>query len=123
LQQLQNVGVTISTKKYVLTAPDVTIVGHKCTFGGCIPHKKKVQKIRNWAECQNLTQVCGFLDVYVVLQVLIKSVALIAHPLVDLTQMTVPFKGGGTPTNSYVVSEGQDLSSSCASLPVLQIWM
>jgi hypothetical protein len=63
LQRLQNVSITVSTKKFILAAPDATIVGHKCTFDGHIPHEKKVQKIRDWPECQNLTQVRGFLDV------------------------------------------------------------
>jgi hypothetical protein len=32
LQYLQNVGATVSTKKFVLAAPDAVIVGHKCPF-------------------------------------------------------------------------------------------
>ena len=42
LQQLENVGVIVSTKKFILTAPDATIVRHKCTFNGHIPHEAKV---------------------------------------------------------------------------------
>ena len=49
--QLENVSITVSAKKYVLTTPDATIVGHKCTFEGCIPHEDKVQKICDWPEC------------------------------------------------------------------------
>jgi hypothetical protein len=45
LQHLQNVGATVSAKKFVLVAPDAVIVGHKCTFEGQIPHEAKVQKI------------------------------------------------------------------------------
>ena len=53
----------VSTKKLILTAPDATIIRHKCTLNGCIPHKAKVQKIWDWPECQNLTQVHRFLGV------------------------------------------------------------
>ena len=63
LQCLQNVGIIVSAKKSILTALDTTIVGHKCTFNSRIPHDKKVQKICNWLECQNLTQVHRFLGV------------------------------------------------------------
>ncbi|KAF8548033.1 hypothetical protein OG21DRAFT_1375199, partial [Imleria badia] len=48
LQRLQNVGATVSAKKFILAAPDATIVGHKCTFEGRVPHELKVQKIRDW---------------------------------------------------------------------------
>ncbi|KIJ06790.1 hypothetical protein PAXINDRAFT_35737, partial [Paxillus involutus ATCC 200175] len=48
LQRLQNVGATVSAKKFVLAAPDATIVGHKCTLEGRIPHEDKVQKIQDW---------------------------------------------------------------------------
>ena len=57
LQRLQNVSTTVSAKKFILTAPDATIVGRKCTFEGRIPHELKVQKICDWLECETLTQV------------------------------------------------------------------
>ncbi|KAF8547106.1 hypothetical protein OG21DRAFT_1371815, partial [Imleria badia] len=57
LQRLQNVGATVSAKKFILAAPNATIAGHKCIFEGCVPHKLKVQKIRDWPECETLTQV------------------------------------------------------------------
>jgi hypothetical protein len=45
LQHLENVGATVSVSKFVLAAPTPTIVGHKCTFKGCVPEESKVQKI------------------------------------------------------------------------------
>ena len=45
LQRLQNVNATVSAKKFILAAPDATIVGHKCTFEGRVPHEAKIQKI------------------------------------------------------------------------------
>ena len=92
LQWLQNVGTTVSIKKFVLTAFNTTIVRYKCTFNGHIPHKNKVQKICNWSECQNLTQVCGFLGVCGVLQIFIWDFAFIACPLVNLAWKGVLFK-------------------------------
>ena len=47
LQCLQNINATISAKKFVLAALDTTIVGHKCTSEGQVPHEAKIQKIRD----------------------------------------------------------------------------
>ncbi|KIO00578.1 hypothetical protein M404DRAFT_102930, partial [Pisolithus tinctorius Marx 270] len=77
LQCLQNIGATVLAKKFVLAALSAVthqrsfhtlthtavIVGHKCTFEGRIPEESKVQKIHDWPEGRNLTQVHGFLSV------------------------------------------------------------
>ena len=44
----------VSAKKFILAAPDATIVGHKCIFEGQIPHELKVQKTCDWPECETL---------------------------------------------------------------------
>ena len=85
LQHLKVVNITVLAKKFVLTAPDATIVGHKCTFEGHIPHDKKVQKIHDGPQCQNITQVCRFLGMCGVLHIFIKGFTSIARPLVNLT--------------------------------------
>ncbi|KIN97320.1 hypothetical protein M404DRAFT_93417, partial [Pisolithus tinctorius Marx 270] len=70
LQHLQNIGATILAKKFMLATGNIShsalsavIIGHKCTFEGHILEESKVQKICNWPECHNLTQVHGFLGV------------------------------------------------------------
>ena len=92
--RLQNVNATISAKKFVLAAPDATIVGHKCTSKGWVLHEAKIQKIRDWPECENLTQVCRFLAICSVLQIFIRNFAAIARPLVGLTQKGILFEWG-----------------------------
>ncbi|KAJ8594371.1 hypothetical protein M405DRAFT_693057, partial [Rhizopogon salebrosus TDB-379] len=57
LQRLGVVGATVSATKFVLAAPTAVIVGHKCTIEGRVPKESKVQKIRDWPECQNISQV------------------------------------------------------------------
>ena len=84
LQRLQNVNATVSAKKFVLATPDATIVGHKCTSEGWVLHEAKIQKIRDWPECENLTQVRGFLGTCGVLQIFIRNFTAIARPLVGL---------------------------------------
>ena len=91
LQHLKVVNIMVLAKKFILAASDATIVGHKCTFEGRIPHDKKVQKICNWPQCQNITQIHGFLDVCGVLCIFIKGFTFIAWPLVNLTWKGVPF--------------------------------
>ena len=85
LQCLQNVNATVSAKKFVLAALDTTIVGHKCTSEGQVLHEAKIQKIRDWPECENLTQVHGFLGTCSVLQIFIRNFTAITRLLVRLT--------------------------------------
>jgi hypothetical protein len=47
IQRLENVGATISAKKFVLAAPTVVILGFKCTIDGRVPEESKTQKIRD----------------------------------------------------------------------------
>ena len=105
---------TVSAKKFILAVPDATIIGHKCTFEGCIPHEAKVQKIRDWPECQSLTQVRGFLGVYSVLCIFIHDFASLAHPLVHLTKKGVTFDWGEPQQNAM-----QCLKDAICQSPVL----
>ena len=84
LQCLQNVNTTILAKKFVLATLDATIVGHKCTSEGQVLHEAKIQKIRDWPECKNLTQVRGFLGTCGVLRIFIRNFTAIARLLVRL---------------------------------------
>jgi hypothetical protein len=94
LQCLQNVGATVSAKKFMLAAPDAVIVGHKCTFEGRIPHEAKVQKIQDWPECTSVMHVHRFLGTCGVLHIFIRNFAMITRPLVNLTRKGVPFEWG-----------------------------
>ena len=92
LQRLQNVNTTISATKFVLAALDATIVSHKCTSEGWVPHEAKIQKIRDWPECKNLMQVHGFLGTCGVLRIFIQNFTAIARLLVGLTRKGIPFE-------------------------------
>jgi hypothetical protein len=91
LQRLENVGATVSASKFVLAAPTAIIVGHKCTFEGRVPEESKVQKIRDWPEPTNQSQVRGFLGTCGVLRIFIRDFSRIARPLVNLTRKDAPF--------------------------------
>jgi hypothetical protein len=92
LHRLAHAGVTISAKKLFLGVPSVTIVGHKCTYGGRIPEDSRVDKIRNWPRPTNLTEVRGFLGVTGVVRIFIQNYATIARPLIHLTRKDVEFE-------------------------------
>jgi hypothetical protein len=79
LQHLENVGMTVSASKFVLVVPTATIIGHKCTFEGRVPEESMVQKIRNWPEPTNHTQVHGFLGTCGVLCIFIRDFSCIAR--------------------------------------------
>jgi hypothetical protein len=111
LQCLRNVGVTVSATKFILTAPSAVIVGHKCTFKGRVPEDTKVQKIRDWPEPTNQSQVRGFLGTCGVLHIFIRDFAHIARPLTNLTRKDVPFIFGPEEREAYETLKDSILES------------
>jgi hypothetical protein len=91
IQRLENVGATISAKKFVLAAPTAIILEFKCTIDGRVPEESKTQKIHDWPECKTVTHVCGFLGTCGVLRIFIKDFSRIACPLTKLTRRDEPF--------------------------------
>ena len=92
LQCLQNINTTVLAKKFILAALDATILGHKCTSEGWVLHAAKIQKIRDWPEYKNLSQVHRFLGTCGVLQIFIQNFAVITRPLVGLMRKDIPFE-------------------------------
>jgi len=85
-------GATISAKKLAIARPEVTILGHKCTYEGRIPDDSKVSKIHEWPECKNLSDVRAFLGITGYMRIWIKDYSLIACPLINLTCKGTPFE-------------------------------
>jgi hypothetical protein len=111
LQHLGNVGVTISATKFVIAAPSAVIVGHKCTFEGCIPKGTKVQKICDWPIPTNQSQVCGYLGTCGVLHIFIRDFAHKARPLTNLTRKDVPFVVGPKELEAFDILKDSILES------------
>lgn len=61
LHCLRHAGATVSAKKCIIAALSIIVVGHKVSFEGRIPDKAKVQKIKDWPYCTNVTEVRRFL--------------------------------------------------------------
>jgi hypothetical protein len=111
LQHLENVGATVSASKFVLAAPTATIVGHKCTFEGRVPDEFKVQKIRDWPEPTNHTQVRRFLGTCGVLCIFIRDFSRIARPLINLMKKDMPFVFGAEQREAMQILKDAVLSS------------
>jgi len=84
-------GATISTAKLFIAVPKVVILGHKCNYEGRIPDDSKIDRIRNWPACKNLSDVRAFLGITGYLRIWIKDYSAIAHLLINLTRKDVPF--------------------------------
>jgi len=85
LHRLCTAGTTVSAKKIVVASPKITILGHQCTYEGCIPNDSKIARIRDWPLCKSLSDVRTFLGLASFMRVWIRNYSVIARPLVDLT--------------------------------------
>jgi hypothetical protein len=61
LHRLGHAGATVSAPKLFLAAPEVVILGHKCTYQGRVPEDSKTAKIKTWPPCKTVTDVRAFL--------------------------------------------------------------
>ena len=94
VQQMKYSGGTFSSKKLLVCAHEITVVGHVCTPEGRVPGPVKVDKIINWGPCADLSEVRAFLGMVGVVQVFIRNFACLAHPLTSLTCKDAPFVFG-----------------------------
>ncbi|KIN98923.1 hypothetical protein M404DRAFT_30891 [Pisolithus tinctorius Marx 270] len=92
LHHLCHAGATISAKKCVIAVPSIIVLGHKVSFEGRILDKAKVQKIKDWPYCTNVTEVRGFLGLCLYCRIFIKDFAKPTCPLVKLTKKDVSFE-------------------------------
>ena len=60
LQCIRHAGGTFSAAKSHICIPSAVVVGHLCTYNGCLPDIAWVQKIMDWPVCKSLTEVWGF---------------------------------------------------------------
>ena len=91
IHRLGHAGATISAKKIFLAAPDVIVLGHKCTYEGRVPDDSKVAKIRTWPPCKTVTDVRAFLGTAGTMRIWVQDFSDLAKPLVDLTRKDIDF--------------------------------
>jgi hypothetical protein len=91
IHRLGHAGATVSAPKLFIAAPEVLILGHKCTYEGHIPDNSKTAKIESWPPCKTVTDVRAFLGTTGTMRIWIKDYSAIACPLVDLTRKNIEF--------------------------------
>jgi Integrase zinc binding domain/RNase H-like domain found in reverse transcriptase len=94
VQRMKYSGGTFSGYKSTLCAPEITVLGHRCTAEGRLPDPSRVAKIVNWGPCKDLTDVRAFVGTIGVCRLFIKNFAHRAHHLVKLTRKGAPWEFG-----------------------------
>ena len=94
VQRVKYCGGTFSGYKSTLCAPEITVVGYKCTIDGRIPETDRVGVISRWPACKNVSEVRMFLGTVGVCRVFIKDFAKLAGPLNQLLRKDVTFAWG-----------------------------
>lgn len=92
VQRIKYVGGTFSGKKSFLCVQDYVAVGQRCTPEGRRPETIRVEKVLDWGDCHNVSDVRGFLGTVGTCRIFIRDFARMAHPLVHLTRKDVPFE-------------------------------
>lgn len=94
VQRMKFSGGTFSGYKSKICAPEITVLGHRCTFEGRLPEQDRINKIINWGPCKDLSDVRAFVGTIGVCRMFIKNFAHRAHPLVKLTRKAAEWEFG-----------------------------
>ena len=94
VQRIKYSGGTFSGYKTTLCAPEITVLGHRCTIDGRLPDESRVAKIMNWGPCKDVSDVRAFLGTIGVCRLFIRNFAHRAHHLVKLTRKEVDWEFG-----------------------------
>src|SRR5271168_1616197 len=108
-------GGTFSGYKTILCAPEITILGHRCTQQRRLPDESRVAKIVNWGPCKDLTDVRAFVGTIGVCRLFIQNFAHRAHHLVKLTRKDAPWEFGPEQQDAM-----DDLKQALLNLPALK---
>jgi hypothetical protein len=108
-------GCTWSGPKACLCIPETLIVGHMCCYEGCQVADSKVNEIRNWGPCNNLSEVRAFLSTAGLMCIFIKNLLLIARPLTCLTCKDTEFVFG-----PEEIALQEKLKAAIVSFPAIQ---
>jgi len=91
MHRLGHAGATISALKLFVCVPEVVLLGHKCSYKGCLPDDSKVAKIRDWPACETFTEVHAFLGTCGTMNIWIPGYSEIMCLLNDLLQKDTDF--------------------------------
>lgn len=115
VQRMKYSGGTFSGYKSILCAPEITVLGHRCTPYGRLPDQSRVDKILNWGPCETLSDVRAFLGTIGVCRIFIKNFAQRANALTKLTRKDQPFEFG-----PEQIAAQEDLKKALVESPALR---
>ncbi len=115
VQHMKYSGGTFSGYKSALCTREITVLGHRCTPEGRLPDVTKVDKIANWGELFDLTDVRAFLGTIGVCRMFIQNFAHRAHHLAKLTRKDAPFEYG-----PLQIEAQEDLKQALLTSPALR---
>ena len=114
-QRMKYSGGTFSGFKSFLCAPEITVLGHRCTINGRLPDESRVIKVTNWAPCPDLSDVRAFVGTVGLCRMFIRNFASRAHHLVKLTRKGADFEFG-----DVQLSAMNDLKDALVNSPALR---
>jgi hypothetical protein len=94
LQRMGHARGTFNAWKSNIAVPRIKVVGHICSIHGWTVDESKLQVIRDWPDCECLTEVRAFLGTLGIWRIFIEKFTLHARPLVRLTRKGVDFVFG-----------------------------
>ena len=115
VQRMKYCHGTFSGYKAILCAPEMTVVGHRCTYEGRLPETARVDKVANWGPCLDLSDVRAFLGTIGVCRMFIRNFAHRANPLTILTRKNQPFLFG-----PEQIAAQEDLKQALFDSPALR---
>ena len=115
LQRMKYSGGTFSGYKSTLCSSEIIVLGHRCTSEGRLPDPSRIEKIENWGELRDLTDVRAFLGTIGVCRVFIRNFSHRAHHLVKLTRKGATFEYG-----AQQIEAQADLKQALLSSPALR---
>ena len=115
VQRMKYSGGTFSGYKSFLCRPEITVLGHRCTYEGRLPDETRVAKIINWGPCKDLSDVRAFLGTIGVCRMFIRNFAHRAHHLVKLTRKDAEWEFGPEQLNAM-----DDLRQALLKSPALR---
>ncbi len=115
IQRMKYSGGTFSGFKLTLCAPEITVVGHRCTQEGRLPETSRIDKIVKWGICRDLSDVRAFMGTIGVCRMFIKNFAHRAHHLIKLTRKNQPFEFG-----PEQIAAQEDLKQALINSPAIR---
>ncbi|CCO35804.1 Retrotransposable element Tf2 155 kDa protein type 3 [Rhizoctonia solani AG-1 IB] len=85
-------GAAVLAPKLQLAVSKVHLLGSVGMYQGRLPDQSKVSKIQNWPECQDTSEVQGFLGTCSVVQAWIRNYSAVAQPLTRLLKLDQPWQ-------------------------------